>query len=534
MMLNFKLGVFFIALSIPNISSASPDDLPEVYEKPSQWKNKVSIWRERIFDSRPEAQYYHYETKRDKEERPVLNSEMKASESVGQVQEVRSLETAKNQLIGAIHQQPLNSYSQTVRDEISAYWFSKKLAISAERTVFLALGNKMNPLSPEVASKVSELARGIYEKGSRVLYDADSQAASLIREAVPRGYRLGISGLWEAMSDDVLVISNPYIRMNQLLTIESIVISPDSVLGLGLLIEGYGNFKNKFSVFDPLNQWPKHGLSNWSSSVAESPVNLGISYPTYKEPKTYSSVEDLIKSIFYFSYSHFSSSFGASLKKIPQVEYLDFLNQFESKDIFEIHERAESYSRKSNILTLHPKTGQRIPGGAVLFGSGSGSYHYEPLVQAAVRKLAKESNPIVTGGAGGFMQTANRVACQEGALSIGIPLGGSHRIFSELFTADGDHDLTLAVPGYEFRIPLLLQDRKFILVAPGGSGTMKELAVTLVKFATELGSNDSADIFFLSGAYYGSLFGWLEKLPLPASFRKKVFLYNPKIKLQRT
>jgi len=61
-----------------------------------------------------------------------------------------------------------------------------------------------------------------------------------------------------------------------------------------------------------------------------------------------------------------------------------------------------------------------------------------------------------------------------------------------------------------------------VIFAPGGGGTLKELAVTLVRLSKV--ENGIEQIVFLDSQYYGGLQEWMKSLPLPASFLDKLFV----------
>jgi predicted Rossmann-fold nucleotide-binding protein len=183
---------------------------------------------------------------------------------------------------------------------------------------------------------------------------------------------------------------------------------------------------------------------------------------------------------------------------------------------------AKGHAEALHEASIHPETGKPIAGGMVVFGSGRGSYSMEKTIYSSVEAAAKLGVPIATGGAGGFMETANRAATVAGAFSSGIPIGGRNSLRSEKRAMSHLHDVTIMTSGYETRIPVLLHRREIIAVAPGGMGTMKEVAVTMVAQAAL--PSVASNVVFIEDKYYGGLVDWLKQSNLPVAYKSRIGL----------
>lgn len=499
-----KLYLSLLLFCVPSIAGANPLPFFKIPPKPQGWRNRLVAYLDRLPST-------------------------KLQKNVG-IDLETDVDRIQNHFTATLNQ-PFETYSIAIRDEISSLWFYNIIDQSAEDTVFLGLGNGITPLSSEEATQIFQLAQKLYMRGTRVLYDFDSQAASTIEAAIPEGFRLGLSGNWKNSSKNVLVLSNPYVRMKKILSLKSILLSPDSLLGLGLLFEGYADFGTRFLILDPLNLWRSHGLSAWAESLARENRNLGISYPAYQDPQAFSTAEGIITRLkdYQLGPQHSGNPIRkVETAKIPRYDIPRTLSQIPPSYLLQMQKRAATYTRMSTTLSQISKNDKTARNSAVLFGSARGSLAYNSLVADISKAFADQNYSITTGGAGGFMKVANRAAFKAGGISIGIQLGGIHRLLTELHLSDPYQTLTVNVPGYEFRIPLLLQDRNIVMLAPGGRGTMKELAVTCVKYAAAL--NESVDespwILLLGKEYYHPLFSWFQDLPLPNTFKKKLRLMN--------
>jgi uncharacterized protein (TIGR00725 family) len=176
---------------------------------------------------------------------------------------------------------------------------------------------------------------------------------------------------------------------------------------------------------------------------------------------------------------------------------------------------------KAQMRNFQNKT---IPAGAVVFGAAHILPEYRDLVYEASRFLAKHGVPIATGGADGFMRLANTAAIDAGGLSIGIPLGRGGMLKNEMNVARDVHTMTIQSDGYESRIPLLLDQRPLVMVAPGNSGTLKELATTFFSLAAS--ANEKRYIAFLGKKYYLEEFTLIHNFSFPDQVKNNIRLIN--------
>lgn len=213
------------------------------------------------------------------------------------------------------------------------------------------------------------------------------------------------------------------------------------------------------------------------------------------------------------------------LKKAPEFNLFDsyLLESFENfkqRDIDAPFVFAQSYSEKEksidqklrdNCFQDFRKT--NLYAGAVLFGSGRGGSYFEPLVKNSVKIVASSGLSVTTGGEAGFMEIANRAAKEIGIYSVGITLGKT------TYFRHDYHSETIMADGYDQRIPFLLYKKALVIFAPGGTGTMTELATTLVKMASD---NKFVPVAFLDVNYYGGLAAWFKSLNLPKEFANSI------------
>mgnify|MGYP002139689315 CR=1 FL=1 len=65
----------------------------------------------------------------------------------------------------------------------------------------------------------------------------------------------------------------------------------------------------------------------------------------------------------------------------------------------------------------------------------------------------------------------------------------------------------------------MLLKKALVIFAPGGTGTMTELATTLVKMASD---TELVPVVFLDVNYYGGLANWFKSLNLPNQFANSI------------
>lgn len=450
--------------------------------------------------------------------------------------------------------------SPALRDTISCLWFEEQIQNKPYKKIFLAIGNSEQELSERTQKKLNKLIKYLVKEKYQVLYDAESRAAKWIEEGIQSDWRLGISGRESRQSQNILVIENPYLRMQTILLVSHIVSSPDSLTGLGLLIEGHQKGDVKFHILDSDRKWTQ-GLVDWTeylnktispkylkkkneveieASQSESfiknkikqvhsfltynppTINLEIQYRDLRKPDHARSVKGLVESL---NFPHYGRrNYERPRHALSPVNLLATINQLEDVDVIPTLNWAKMYRERSITVDLDPFSRSRVIPGAVMFGSKRESDDYNEIVEDVVKVLASKKITLATGGAGGLMKIASRTAYKNGAYSIGIPLSPHYRSEAEKYTFTEYQNLTLNAPDYGVRIPLLLQNRRIILVAPGGMGTMQEFATALVKVST--GDSEIPYFIFIGENYYERLVTWFKALSLPSYFLEKVFIVN--------
>lgn len=543
---------------------------------------------------------------------------------------------------------PLSDEARVFRDLVNTRVLD--VDVGHDKVVVIAAGNTLSEMSEGQARSLEQVVRGLVNKGYRILYDADAKGADAIKTAAG-DVALGISGNQAMASDRVVVVENPYMRMETLLRAREVIMTPDSILGVGLLFEGQGMSNVKFRVLDIDGKWTS-GLGKWKKStfdfelfarmgrvghddsgmakdvlvhsgeaklevetnvvsasrtqddaavvktstpitapkkkpskgffaalkdeaigivfgdpssiagkgadhplnkpvedalarpLAQDPLppqsevaaateaevkpeipsrpraeNLGITYEISRDPRVFKDEQALVDSLssgFLFARS------DKPAQPIRMIDVIETVKALSDDFIVQTSEFAKGHAEALKAASVHPDTGAPIAGGMVVFGSGRGSYSMEKTVYGSVEAAAKLGVPIATGGAGGFMETANRAATVVGAFSTGIPIGGRNSLRSEKKAMSHLHDVTIMTSGYETRIPTLLHRREIVGVAPGGMGTMKEVAVTMVAQAASptVGSN----LVFIESGYYGGLVDWLKQSRLPEEYKARIGL----------
>lgn len=403
-------------------------------------------------------------------------------------------------------------YFSAIKDKFTSDWLEGQVA-SQNETVFLAVGNALDSLSTGASFRLQSLLTVLNESKIFVVYDADSNAATLIENNIPENLRLGLSARVRRPGDSdngvIHRIHNPFLRMKTILSFNHIIISDDSILGAGLLIEQDSKpLSSKFYILGEPTM--ASGLIDWCEALgAEKNINLGVSYP---ESDDVISIEDPI-----LLGERLLKEFEKTDRKRDEVfpDIIEDINKLDRDYLTRLDVEANNYVKQIKDM----KKDQELQKGVVLFGSGRGSADFEPLVRKSVAKFASSGHAIVTGGERGFMSVANEEAISQGAYSVGITLGGRSKkpnplLHSKLITADG----------YKHRIPFLLHKRKAIIFAPGGSGTMKELAATLVSMAAQ--KQFQVPLLFLGTEYYDKLIDWLIELNLPGEFLEQISLID--------
>jgi predicted Rossmann-fold nucleotide-binding protein len=172
-------------------------------------------------------------------------------------------------------------------------------------------------------------------------------------------------------------------------------------------------------------------------------------------------------------------------------------------------------------------TGERLVAGpqAVIFGGANILRDSAMDVYSIAYELGLRGVGVATGGSGGIMALANMGAHDAGAESLGVPIHSSKaadesRVYGEY------HSRTVKTTDYNTRIPLLLQGRDLVIIAPGGSGTQREIAATIYALAQP--EFAQTRVVFLNKQYYGELFKWLQESIPDEALKKRILLADNK------
>ncbi len=441
-------------------------------------------------------------------------------------------EFKKNDYLKKLKTGNVLDYDSYFYDLVTFRWISE--LAKQDNVVVLAFGNPEHDLSDSLKSDLRRLVTVLNARHFNIIYDADAKSAPVIESCDEPQLRVGVSGT-RNQKTGVVGIENSYLRMNALGHTNTLIFTPDSWLGLGLLIEYSGKRTLKKIIYDPSGLWV-NGLGQWSSQfetlAGEISCDPSDSFIDDFFPKNgnenlgihYDLNNSSIQISCHLGELYLNLGKPSRLQNALCFDYFSILERMSSRDFSGNLQKSRNYSKSLKLLQDHIPTQERILRGAVLFGSSRGNSVYEPKVRSAVKFLAEAGFPMVTGGSGGFMELANRIAFDQNVPSVGIHLFRSSLLISEFFMTRESQTLSLGVSGYEERIPLLLKDRSLVLVAPGGDGTMKELATTFVAMAG--GSENSPQILFISKAYYQKLVDWIHSLDPSSSLVNQVKLVD--------
>jgi predicted Rossmann-fold nucleotide-binding protein len=480
------------------------------------------------------------------------------------LKEIESANQEQQKISQYFHDGVASIEALAIKDEFLSGMIPKQLYHG--KVAFLAIGNAFSKYDSSPRQLIELLIR-IREQNIFIVYDADSKASDIIETYIPEKFRVGISGNIgpvKSKRGTIFHIHNPYLRMQVILGFKDIIITYDSLVGAAVLIEhsrrDYRYYILGDDIYEPLPRWSryldksckkiiskqefnyqeekeivskksvskramKHKKANLKKDlltknlyeISETCIkfeNLGIKYSSSENIEVFSDPVFLVDELL--------TNFPYEVKKLDVPDIDSILGNMTSEEIQALVKEPESYVKK--VIEMNQSL---EGGGVVLFGSGRGSEYFEPLVAGCIKKAARLAMPIYTGGEGGFMAVANRMAIKQGAYSVGIVIDHGRN----KYTDPSLHSKVISTDGYWERIPLLLHDRELIIFAPGGSGTMKELATTLImmsaykKFGTPL--------IFLSEEYYEGLINWFRNLNLPKEFMDNIKIINSASAMKR-
>ena len=369
------------------------------------------------------------------------------------------------------------------------------------KMVSLLIGNPFSS-KESLTAKNADMIRELVHDGYFVIYDADTVVAPQIAELVGSG-GLGVSAVHAQTlgSSPVVKIENDYIRMMALSHPRISIATSDSLTGIGIhlntgigfVLDSTGNFKNA-----PVA---------WQKYLKDSFRDLGLKFS--KDTQQIADLSDL---------KRMTDDEGASLLQAQSpANYSRY--QFEQYN----------FAAMEGMLTSALSMRQAVEmnqglGGTVVFGSGKYDMPSMQFIYQVGFQGGRLGIPVATGGAGGAMEVANTGAYNGGGISIGIPIVGANSLRTEKKTFSEVQTVTIPSTAYDVRIPTLLLNRNHVSFAPGGNGTIKELAVLMTGFSRL--NHQVQKISFLQSSYYQPLVSWLHELGMPSAFLNKIQLVS--------
>lgn len=497
--------------------AAIDEDITEKQNQIKSIKEKIEKLEARIKIINANTEQLKEELKNLKSTLPVADSkilalEAQARELEAYIQTLPPEQLPENKMdlsdLKAIIQNVRASHAESatlVDDFIFATWLRD---MKIQRFVIsLAIGNPFTPPTENEAQEIRALVQNILEAGIRIIYDADSMAAPLIRQLAGTA-AVGVSGKSPHSAEDRIVhVENSYLRW-LIFTKGHMISSFDSLVGLsGVFLKSdlksednkdlrlaLPRTKQIESYFVDLKEWNKEA----------DKTNLGLE--PIREVKRYRSfAKDTPTKPFPIPY------FGTQ-------KWDDLILSIGTNKFFRIFQKmSELILAKAEVQA--PTSYQDH---VVFFGSGSVEKNSASLVFDANTYLGSIGFSVAHGGSIGLMEVAGLGTLKGGGYSIGIPLKPG-KLKSEIDIPTHSHTTTVFAPtGYDSRIPLLLKNRSWVVIGPGGSGTMKELAATLVSLNSS--SDPIKGVVFLSKDYYGRLYDWIQKSELPKEIKNKFFI----------
>jgi len=438
-------------------------------------------------------------------------SEEKKNELVSRLNELekrrKTLEEKMEKLESDAHTQSIQILKEALSDPekraiITGFLNVGELqSLEPKKTVCLLLGNNISAPTAEEAQQYAHLARRLVERGYNILFDADSSAAPIIAKAIPNR-ALGITadpGGKKLDGANVLTIPDPYMRLVAFRHAKHRIVTPDSITGTALRID------NQSTLILDVNDRSSGALVGWRAVLDKKNINLGVHYE--QKLYRYRRAEDIMEA---------QKDYGQ-----PVLPYV--IKQKPVSFQIELEKLNTKWSRKTaRQLTRVIEGRKRLGrgGGAVVYGSNKNILKLAEKTYDVVRPLAEMGIGITTGGSAGVMLPANMAAFDAGAQSIGIPVVGEGGLTGEHFVPTDLHTLTIPAAGYDDRLPLLSHNRPLVIMMPGGSGTMQELAVTLLSWSPQAGPK----IILVDPEYYKILHSWLRAASLPKEFTSGVWL----------
>ncbi len=128
---------------------------------------------------------------------------------------------------------------------------------------------------------------------------------------------------------------------------------------------------------------------------------------------------------------------------------------------------------------------------------------YYKLTEELAGKLAKQKFAIITGAGEGIMEAANKGACEEGALSIGLNIDLP-------FEQDSNEYINRLLKFRYFfvRKVMFVRYAEAFVIIPGGFGTLDEFFEIVTLMQTK--KIEKSPVFLLSSDYWTDLMGWIK------------------------
>lgn len=347
------------------------------------------------------------------------------------------------------------------------------------------LGQTMNEAKALVTNLVS--------RNYQVILDADAHSFGELSKLAENHYLAITSDPKKADHRRHFLLLSPYLRLEAIRRPRESIASLDSSSGLALLIDGNTPF-----ILDPEGTW-SNPLSHWKRKLSEIGINLGIHYTS---PRVLPNGSNLFS-----KRNSLGETVFPPLRSPPNSPGETAV--IKDLDVFDLRRLIDT----SEVLTQGvSQLGKNR--GTVIFGTSQWVPDLFSLITGSTQAMAKLNPTIVTGGSGGAMEMANQAAKEMGAISIGVPLGGVFKPKREDSIPRHFQDLTVVANGYESRIALLLHQRDYVLVVPGGSGTMQEVATAILLMAgMSARGKPIPKLIFVGGAYYGPLTSFFDSAP---------------------
>lgn len=374
------------------------------------------------------------------------------------------------------------------------------------QTVFLP-GDSLSPQDIAVLN-------GLKQRGYLVWFDADTAAAKAIQDT------LGTQGIGVSSThsnNGAWLVENDYIKMN-LLCGSRVIANANSPSLLASAL----NHSQIFMTNGSRTQL--NDLNRWKKALNENKMNAGVKYGKILDYPDASTLFDYVDTKDAPVFPFLSAPVLGELAAIRGSEENLITAQGWGNNAQAVLGIASALENFYGLIDAKVLV-QNVPGGSVFFGSSKLRAGWNEKVLEAARVVGRLGIGVWTGGAGGMMRVANTGAFLSGAESVGIPIAGRNQLASETKVYGDIQTLTIPVPGYPTRIPMLLHKKELVVAVPGGDGTMKEIAVWLTQ--ARRGENPNSQLILFDKQYYRPLFDFLMSSPtVSQDIRDRIHLVN--------